>query len=346
MPKTHPARRTTIMDVARAAGVSRQTVSNAINSPERVRPDTRSKVLQVVDKLHYRPSSAARTLRHQRAGAVGTELNAVADQPSDIALPFLTALTLSAARHACHMVPFASKEAFPLLSGYQDMVRRRLVDAFILTDTHPGDPRPAWLEEAGIPYASFGRIYDDPTRGYWADVDGAAGTQMAVAHVAASGYQTVGFLGWPAGSAVGDLRREGWAQGVKEHDVAAGPEGSAPQSLPEALRAAEDLLDGLAVGDAVVCASDVLALGVHQAALARGWTPGADIGITGFDGSPVAHLHSITTLTQPLDDIAEHLFTILDHQLAGSPEPVQAALLVPTLDVNTSTKITPKKGTS
>ncbi|TLP71963.1 LacI family DNA-binding transcriptional regulator [Nesterenkonia sphaerica] len=346
MPNTRPATRTTIMDVARVAGVSRQTVSNAINSPERVRPETLSKVLQVVEDLHYRPSSAARTLRHQRAGAVGTELNAVAAQPSDIALPFLTALTLSATRHACHMVPFASKEAFPLLSGYQDMVRRRLVDAFVLTDTHPGDPRPAWLEEAGIPYASFGRIYDDPTRGYWADVDGAAGTKMAVAHLAETGYRTVGFLGWPAGSAVGDDRRAGWAQGVEEHDVAAGPAGSAPQSLPEAVRAAEALLDELSPGDAVVCASDVLALGVQQAALGRGWRPGADIGITGFDGSPVAQLHGLTTLTQPLNEIAEHLLTVVHDQLAGSADAAQGTLLLPTLDANNSTVITPKKGTS
>jgi DNA-binding LacI/PurR family transcriptional regulator len=346
MTKTHRAVRTTIVDVARAAGVSRQTVSNAINSPDRVKPDTLAKVLQVVDDLNYRPSSAARTLRHQRAGAVGTELNAVTDRPSDLALPFLTALTLSATRHACHMVPFASPEAFPLLNGYQEMVRRRLVDAFILTDTHPGDPRPEWLERAGIPYASFGRIYDDPSCGRWADVDGAEGTNMAVAHLAERGYRTVGFLGWPAGSAVGDDRRLGWLQGVKQHGVSAGPEGSAPQSLPEAFVAAESILGGLAVGDAVVCASDVLALGVHQAALARGWKPGLDIGITGFDGSSTAHLHGITTLAQPLDDIAEHLLSLVHDQLAGAPAAHQGALLVPTLDINDSTVTTPKKGTS
>ncbi|MBO0594397.1 LacI family DNA-binding transcriptional regulator [Nesterenkonia sp. E16_7] len=340
----HPAR-ATIVDVARAAGVSRQTVSNAINSPERVSPDTLSRVLQVVEELNYRPSSAARTLRHQRAGAVGTELNAVTGTPSDVALPFLTALTLAAPGHACHMVPFASREAFPMLSGYQDMVRRRLVDAFVLTDTHPADPRPDWLEQAGIPYASFGRIYDDSSRVWWADVDGSAGTSAAVAHLAETGFRTVGFLGWPAGSAVGDDRRLGWLAGVEQHGLALGPEAAAPQSLRQAISAAERLLDGLAVGDAIVCASDVLALGVQQAALARGWRPGRDIGITGFDGSATAQLHGISTLVQPLDEIAEHLLTLVHDQLAGAPAPTRGALFLPTLTVGASTVTTSTKGT-
>jgi DNA-binding LacI/PurR family transcriptional regulator len=338
--------RTTIVDVARAAGVSRQTVSNAVNNPERVRPDTLARVLAEVERLHYRPSSAARTLRHQRAGAVGTELNAVTDTPSDIALPFLTALTLAAPRHACHMVPFASRDDFPMLSGYQDMVRRRLVDAFVLTDTHPGDPRPGWLEDAGIPYASFGRVYDDPGCACWADVDGSAGTGMAVAHLAERGYATVGFLGWPQGSAVGDDRRRGWQEGVAAHGIPAGPQGVSPQLLPDAVKAADAVLEQLAPGDAVVCASDVLALGVRQAARTRGWQPGRDLGITGFDGSPLARLHGITTLVQPLDDIAEHLLTLVHDQLAGAPPPAQGALLLPTLSVGDSTDVTHKEGTS
>ncbi|MCE0486867.1 LacI family DNA-binding transcriptional regulator [Ornithinimicrobium sediminis] len=338
--------RTTIMDVARAAGVSRQTVSNAVNNPERVRPDTLTRVLGEIERLDYRPSSAAQTLRHQRAGAVGTELNAVTDTPSDIALPFLTALTLAAPRHACHLVPFASRESFPMLVGYQDMVRRRLVDAFVLTDTSPGDPRPGWLEAAGIPYASFGRVYDDPGCTCWADVDGAYGTRMAVAHLVERGYRTVGFLGWPEGSAVGDDRRHGWEQALAAHGLPQGPHRVAPQLLPEALRAGAALLEDLAPGDAVVCASDVLALGVHEAARARGWRPGRDLGITGFDGSPTARLHGITTLVQPLDRIADHLLTLVHDQLAGAPAAAEGALFTPTLTVGDSTGSTTKEGTS
>ena len=86
-----------------------------------------------------------------------------------------------------------------MLEGYRAMWARRLVDSFIVTETHHGDPRPPWLEAHGIPYASFGRVWDDPTFTRWVDVDGAAGTRAAVEHCVAAGYRTIGYLGWPRG---------------------------------------------------------------------------------------------------------------------------------------------------
>ncbi len=337
MSSSQARSRATIIDVARAAGVSRQTVSNAVNQPDRLRPDTLQRVLTEVDRLHYQASSAARTLRHQRAGAVGIEINGVTDTPSDVAYPFLVALTVAATTHACHMVPFASREAFPALAGYQDMTRRHLVDAFVLSDTHPGDTRPEWLRQEGIPHAAFGRVYDDPSATSWADVDGAAGSVLAVTHLVQRGYARIGYLGWPRDHAVGDARRQGWEKATRDLAVTRGPVATATQILPDAVHRAAELLDGLGPGDAVVCASDVLALGVRHAALQRGWHPGRDLGITGFDGSAPARLHGITTLAQPLPAIADHLLTLVHHQLAGDPAPSQGALFIPTLTVGDST---------
>lgn len=53
--------------IARAAEVSRQTVSNALNQPDRVRSDTLQRVPGEIERLNYRASSAVQTLRHQRA---------------------------------------------------------------------------------------------------------------------------------------------------------------------------------------------------------------------------------------------------------------------------------------
>lgn len=332
--------RSTIVEVARAAGVSRQTVSNAVSKPDRLRPETLRRVLAEVDRLKYRPSSAAQKLRHQRAGAVGIELDAVRDTPSDVAHPFLVALALAGLQHGYHLVPFASRDTFPMLSSYQEMVRRQLVDAFVLSDTHRHDPRPGWLTAAGVPFASYGRVYDDPTTTLWADVDGAAGVAMAVEHLHARGYAKVAFLGWPKGSAVGDDRRLGWERAT---DVATGPargpSATSYQDLPQVIATAASLLDLLQPGDAVACASDVLALGLHHAAVARGWRPGRDLGITGFDGSASARLYGITTLVQPLDDIAELLLALVGRQMAGLTPPTQGSLLSPTLSIGPSTTI-------
>lgn len=334
--------RVTINEVAARAEVSRQTVSNVLNYPDRVHPATLAKVSGIIDELGYRPSSSARQLKQQRAGAVGIELNALGLTRSDIAHAFLVALTANSPAHGCHLVPFASRDPHPMVTGYETMVHGHLVDAFVIADTHRGDPRPAWLDARSIPWAAFGRIYDDPTCTTWADVDGRAGTAGAVEHLVGQGYRRVGFLGWPLGSPVGDDRRAGWRDGIDAHGLEPGPAGSCEQGIAEATTAADALLDDLGRGGALVCASDALAIGVLHAALARGWQIGADIGVVGFDGSPAADMCGLTTVVQPLDRIADHLLGVVHGLLAGAPPPRAGALLRPTLRVGASTDPTTK----
>ncbi len=331
--------RVTILDVARQAAVSRQTVSNALTHPGRVRPDTLERVMAAIDDLGYQPSSSAQSLRAQRAGAVGVEVNTLGPRShNETMAPFLAALGMRAGSHGQHIVPFGSPESTPMLEGYRRMRARGLVDAFVLADTHHGDPRPPWLEENGIPFAAFGRVWDDPTNTSWVDVDGAAGTRAAVAHCVDAGYGTIAFLGWPQGSVVGDDRRLGWSQGCAtagaEH---AGPEATAPQELDDAREAARLLLRDLGPGDAVVCASDILALGVHHELLTAGLRPGLDVGVVGFDGSETAAMHHLTSVAQPLDAIAERLLLLLDDAMAGRPRPETGVLLEPALAVGRST---------
>ncbi|WP_151523871.1 LacI family DNA-binding transcriptional regulator [Serinicoccus kebangsaanensis] len=339
MSRASAARRATINDVAQAAAVSRQTVSNVLNRPHLVRAQTLERVRLEVERLGYRPSQAAQGMRSQRAGAVGIELNAVHRGASDVAQLFLTELTVAAPRFDVHLVPFADAGTFPAVDGYRDMVRRRLVDAFVLSDTHVGDTRPGWLLDSGIPFAAFGRIYDQPDLTCWADVDGAAGTTQAVEHLHARGYRTVAYLGWPHGqpaSAVADARREGWRRTAGSLGTL-GPESACEQDLADAALAAGALLDQLQPGDAVVCASDLLALGVVYAASARRWRIGPDLGVVGFDGSLTASRHALTTVQQPLADIAAAVLRRITDQLTGGADDPSGQLLVPTLTPGPST---------
>ncbi|MGB7819467.1 MAG: LacI family DNA-binding transcriptional regulator [Ornithinibacter sp.] len=328
----------TIHDVARAAGVSRQTVSNALKHPERVSPDTLDRVLATIDHLGYQPSSSAQSLRAQRTGAIGIEVHTLGPHTTnETRAPFLETLGVRATEHDFHVVPFGSSQAEPMLHGYEEMWRRRLVDAFIIAETHHGDPRPAWLERHSIPFASFGRIWDDPTFTRWVDVDGAAGTRAAVEHCLGRGYTTIAYLGWPSGSVVGDDRRSGWQNACQDSGGVWGPESACDQNLDAAIVAGLDLVRRLSPKSAVVCASDLLALGVHQALLMEGRAPGADIGIVGFDGFETALVHHITTITQPITEIADLTLTLVHDALAGSDRPSTGALLAPVLTPGRST---------
>ena len=328
------AGRTTIIDVAQAAGVSRQTVSNAINAPHRVQPATLDRVRAEIDRLGYRPSRAARTLKQERAGAWGLEINARgAGRLGSIVDEFLIHLTAGARRHDSHIVPFVADDSGSPLTAYTDAVAAHLADGYILTDTRHEDPRPGWLRERRIRYAAFGRLWDDPSDDAWVDVDGRAGVRQAVDHLLGAGYERIGYLGWPLGSPVGDDRRAGWVEAL----TAAGLDTSGldvliAQDLRESPNAAGPLLDAVGKGGAIVCASDVLAVGVWELLKDRGWRVGRDVGLVGFDDSDLAHSLRLTSIRQPLPQVAEAVLGIV----GGEPEAPRGLLLTPELVIRAS----------
>lgn len=328
--------RVTILDVAAAAGVSRQTVSNAVNAPSRLSPDTLARVNAVIDRLGFRPSRAARILKQERAGAWGIELNARGDHRlGSILDEFLVHLTRRSRSHDSHIVPFVASDHLDPVPAYDDLVASRIADGFVLADTRHGDPRPTHLTARGVPFAAFGRIWDDPTQTRWVDVDGAAGVANAVAHLHDGGWDRIGFLGWPLGSPVGDDRRSGWATATQRLDLYR-PEWDveASQDVSQAAAAATPVIDRIGRGGALVCSSDILAIGAWEVIAERGWRVGRDFALVGFDDSSLAASLRLTSIRQPLAEAAE---CVLD--LLGLPEhedPPQGVLLTPELVIRAS----------
>ncbi|GAA2490000.1 LacI family DNA-binding transcriptional regulator [Terrabacter carboxydivorans] len=325
-----------------------------INSPERVAPDTLARVQAEIERLGFRPSRAAQSLKQERAGAWGLELNSAGfGRLGAILDTFLIELTTGAAERGSHVVPFTAADSAEPLPAYERLVASRVADGFVLTDTRRDDPRPAWLEAHRVPYAAFGRVWDDPGITSWVDVDGASGVDAAVRHLADQGYERIGYLGWPEGSPVGDDRRSGWVRATTDLGLAH-PEWQATstQSLPAACRAAAGLLDQLGLpgrsarpgrpgrsgpGVAIVCASDALALGAWRVLVERGLEPGVDVGLVCFDDTDIAEALDLSSLHQPLDRVAERVL----HLLATGPDsrdPAGGLLLPPELVVRSSSK--------
>jgi DNA-binding LacI/PurR family transcriptional regulator len=331
--------RATLNSVARAAGVSRQTVSNALNAPELVSAGTRDRVLRAVDEQGYRANRAARQMRTQRSQVIGLRIEPVRDGINGVVLDhFLHALTHAAEQHDHRVMLFTAPDDDAEIDAYADLVASVGIDAFVVTGTHHGDRRTTWLAERGLPFVTFGRPWGDPAPDPggvhpWVDVDGSAGTEAATAHLLHRGHRRVAFLGWPAGSGVGDDRREGWRRALRRAGLPAGPEAAVPDGTDTGRDAAARLLDGEdGTGDgpptAFVCASDSLALGAVGALRARGLPFDA---VVGFDDSPVAAFLGLSTVRQPVAEAAvacvQQLRTLLD---GGRPAPV---LLAPDLVV-------------
>lgn len=335
----------TIVDVARVAGVSRQTVSNAINAPHLLRPETLTQVQAVIDRLGYRANRSARSLRTRRAGLIGYRVDQPMPDRLNAVLDRFLHFVADAVRDAgYHLVVFTPEDDTEDLPAYAAMLRSNSVDGFLLTDISEDDRRPNWLRRRRVPFVCYGR--PRPGGGQaWVDVDGAAGTAKAVDHLAEQGHDRIAFLGWPEGHRVGDDRARGWQAAMARHGFTNGLRREhSDDTMTAAAEVAGRLLDAPHPPTAIVGVSDTVAVGALRAAAARGITVGRDLAIVGFDDSPTAALltPALTSVSQPLEPAARLLVDMLLAQLGGRPSPHRAVLLEPTLVIRASSTAPPR----
>jgi DNA-binding LacI/PurR family transcriptional regulator len=301
------SRRPTLATVAEALGISRMTVSNAFNRPDQLSPELRERVLATAHELGYAgPNPVARTLSCGRTGSIGVVLDA----------PLTLAFTDPAAVELLHGVATVCEERelamslVPRIPGHDaSLVRSALVDGFVVYCMGDNDPRLDAIAERRLPYALIDHA--PGTAALTVNVEDFDAARITAEHLIALGHRRFGIVrGWdnPAHEPVAlhyhvDRERvRGWregleAGGVEWDDVAFS---SAPGFDRETGRVAGGrLLDRANAPTAIICVSDVLALGVLDAAAARGIPVPQALSVTGFDDAPDAARAGLTTVRQP-----------------------------------------------
>lgn len=314
-PSTVPAatanaplgRRTRIVDVAREAGVSAQTVSNVLNGRPGFSDATRARVLAAVEDTGYVPDQAGRHLRTGQSRRIAfsmTEENLDARNP--FALTFLQAVMTTAADLDRRVLVFThasgSVEAFRA-----DAVGRE-TDGFILANSAPGDYRVEILEELGIPYALMGRTL--PTQSQeWIDIDNAAAIRRAVDHAVARGFRELAYADY-GGEAHWSLERlRGVREGLAAHGLTLSDERIIRGPIDRIQKRLTRMLEKDAVLDGVLTASDSIGIMAVNVAHAAGRDVGTDFAVTGFDGGVLAStvIPNLTTVRIPVAEIARRL---------------------------------------
>ncbi|GAB4573430.1 MAG: LacI family DNA-binding transcriptional regulator [Anaerolineae bacterium] len=337
----------TIRDVARAANVSVGTVSNVLNGNASVREETRQRVLTAIKALNYHPSAAARSLTTQRSGMVGlirTELRpASSGNERD---PFVSDLIDGISNAASHTetglvfwtVPVGPAE----LALYERIVYGKQVDGLILFALRKDDPRVAFLKETAFPFVMFGRMPDTDPNCCWVDVDGAAGIEAAVDHLASLGHRRIGYIAPPAEQYLATQRWEGFERGMARHQLTIDPdlvyEGDFTEQSGQL--GTHFLLDHSQPPTAIICNNDRMAFGAMRAIQSRGLEVGRDVSVIGFDDIPLARYWPVplTTISQPTIEIGVRLFELLQAVIAGKSPGRQAGQLIrPVLQVRQST---------
>lgn len=199
-------------DVAKAASVSLQTVSNVINAPHLVRAETRERVESVIAATGYRPLKAAQTLRTQRSHLIAVIIPEPGQWKGELHNAFLHALTRRAQKSGYRILLFTAVDDDEEIRAYDQLLSDYTLDAFVITGTHSADRRTSWLRRKRVPFVTFGRPWGTAGTHPWVDVDGAHGERAATEHLIAAGHRRIAFLGWPEDSDVGEDRRAGWSR--------------------------------------------------------------------------------------------------------------------------------------
>lgn len=334
------SRAASIKDVASAAGVSVGTVSNVLNHPKRVRPDTLAKVNAAMASLGYVRNESARQLR---AGKSRVLAYVVLDNGN----PFFTDVAAGIDDVAdddhlpvflCNSAHDADREA-----AYLDHLRQQRVLGILITPVDPGSELLAEVAAQGVPVVVVDRTRPG-TDLCSVSVDDHLGGRLAVEHLVDRGHERIAFVGGPLeiGQVADRLAgaRAAWADA-----------GRAPEDLQVFDTDGLTTTEGRSVWERLVgmpssrrpsaafCANDLLAIGLLQQVISAGQTVPGDLAIVGYDDIEFAAAAAVplTSVRQPRHELGRAAARLALEEASDPDHVHQHVVFTPELVARTST---------
>jgi LacI family transcriptional regulator len=301
-----PRKQITITQVARAAGVSTQTVSRVINERPDVAPATRLRVQGVIEQLDYRPNILARSLIHRRSHTIGVVAMAASFYGPSTTLVGIEKMTRNLGYSL--LLDFMHH---PESDDVERIINRLLshqVDGILWAVPEIGNNRD-WLgrKVAYLPipviYLSMQPISNLPVL----SIDNCLGGRLATEHLLQQGYRHIGILTGPLDWWETRQRLEGWRKALQDAGIPPEPRQIVPGDWSAASGSAgiQKLWGQFPELDAVFACNDQIALGALQAAHRAGIRLPQDLAMVGFDNIPESQFFwpALTTVDQPLVDL-------------------------------------------
>lgn len=327
--------RVTIADVASAAGVSKTAVSFAFNNPERLAQATLERVLGVARDLGYTPYPAARALSTRRSGSIGVLI----PQPLSavFANPFLSEL-IQGLGELCEKHDLTLLLVPPLDGSLESAIRNASVDGFISLGLSPDDRALAVLDGLGIPTVLVDS--EDSAAHPVVNVDDFGGAEMAANHLLELGHRRLAIMILPPArertshTPTASRRLAGYRAAIEAAGAPAPLTVTAGISVAAGMRAFDSLPSGRQKPTGLLAMSDMAAIGVLNAAQARGVRVPLDLSVVGFDDLPVSAWTNppLTTVHQPIVEKGRIAARLLIERMNGrgveGPSPLKTRLVV------------------
>ncbi|GHJ43027.1 LacI family transcriptional regulator [Catellatospora sp. TT07R-123] len=314
-----PSKRATAHDIATAAGVSRGTVSRALNGGY-VSAAARAAIAAAIADLGYAPNTAARSLVMQRSQAVGFLVlephTLLLEDPNIGAIMLGANAVLSAADYQMVNLVVDSAKDTERITKY---LGGRFVDGAIIVSARADDPITRVVAELALPATFVGHPPNLQQGVPFVGIDNVGSARAITERLVATGRQRIGMIAAAVDRDSGTDRLTGFQQALADrfdprlvaqvpfYDYTSGMEGM------RTLLERDPRIDG------VFAASDVVAAGALQVLREAGRAVPADVGVVGFDDSPWALRTTppLSTVHQPAKDIGARAAELVLRQLKG-----------------------------
>lgn len=318
-----------MLDVARLAGVSHQTVSRVINGQTNIRPETRARVEEAIRRLGYRPNTAARALVTRRSatiGVIGTE--------AGLWGPTSIQRTIEhAARQANYFVSSVNLDAVTRqeLSAAIDHLLSQSVEGIIMIAAHDEALDVVHSQDPVVPFVV---VEGDLSKSRWtAGVDQVAGARLATRHLIELGHSEILHVTGPLNWTEARARQDGWRSEMFAVGLRPGEPIHGDWTAESGFAAGARILARRDV-TAVFAANDQMALGVLRALFETGLRVPEDISVVGFDDIPEAAylIPPLTTIRQDFPAVGRRAIEVLQaaitHRTESLPRLIDPELIV------------------
>ena len=338
----------TILDVAKLAGVSTATVSRVINSPESVREETRKRVTRAMVVCNYKYNALARGFATKRSNTIGLIIPTI---NNPVFAESTQGVQDCAGEKKTQVILGNTYYQYEQEQGLIKTLREKQVDGLIITSTNPKGRIIKALQDEGFPFVL---LYSTIKKGpLWAvGIDNFQGGYQATQHLIELGHHRIGMVAGTFSISDRSFHRwHGYRQCLKDHGIPYEKEllAQTEYSLTGGRDSVKKLLSISRPPTAVFCSNDYLALGAMKGARETGLSLPADLSIMGFDDIQIASyvIPGLTTIRQPAYEMgkqgAELLFQRINADPAkAGPTPVQR-MLDSSLIVRDSTMAGPEK---
>jgi LacI family transcriptional regulator len=318
-----------LKDLALALGMSKTTVSRALNGYPEVNEATRKRVLDAASEAGYEANPMARSLAVGRTNVFGIIYPLL---PSDLGDPMFLGVVggMSAALEARKMnliiAPVSPQNELP---SYEQMVRGRRVDALVVSRTLVADARIAYLLKAGFPFIAHGRTGTEAPYA-WFDYDNEAGIGLACERLLGLGHQRIALIGAPLEFNFARQRRDSFEACMRKAGLAPDPRHLVADTLDRrtGYQAMVQLLATMPRPTAVIVDNHLSGVGAVRALLDAGVMIGTDISVIVWGSVEDSLVGSnVTTIDQPGPDKAGAKMVDMLAAVAGGADPAGQQVL-------------------